>query len=72
MRKINAPKAWQTVTGSEIPVAVVDSGVMQDHDDLTDNILKVNGKVVTEMGFQVGGKDIVTYQGKNLQRESFI
>ncbi len=34
--------------------------------------IKVNGKVVTEMGYQVKPTDKVTYQGKLLKREKFV
>ncbi|PKQ70751.1 pseudouridine synthase [Raineya orbicola] len=34
--------------------------------------IKVNGRVVTEMGYQVKPTDKVTYQGKLLKREKFV
>ncbi|MCS6795687.1 MAG: rRNA pseudouridine synthase [Raineya sp.] len=34
--------------------------------------IKVNGKVVTEMGFQVKPNDVVTYKGKVLKRQKFV
>ncbi len=39
IRKINAPKVWDTTTGSEnIYVAVLDTGIDKEHVDLKDNI----------------------------------
>ncbi len=34
--------------------------------------IKVNGKVVTELGFKVSRKDVVTYQGQKLKREKLV
>jgi 23S rRNA pseudouridine2605 synthase len=34
--------------------------------------IKVNGKAVTELGFKVSRKDVVTYQGQKLKREKLV
>lgn len=34
--------------------------------------IKVNGKPVTELGFKVSRKDVVTYQGQKLKREKLV
>lgn len=36
---INAPAAWELATGAGVTVAVIDSGVDQDHIDLSNNLL---------------------------------
>lgn len=41
MKKINAPAAWDKKTGSKgIVVAVVDTGIDYNHEDLKDNVVK--------------------------------
>ena len=39
---------------------------------IKDGKIKVNGKVVTEMGFKVKPKDRVSYQGKTLKAEKLV
>ena len=40
LRAINAPTAWQSTTGScGVSIAIIDSGVALDHEDLNDKIL---------------------------------
>jgi 23S rRNA pseudouridine2605 synthase len=39
---------------------------------IVDGKIKVNGKVVTEMGFQVSREDAVTYDGKKLMAEKLV
>jgi 23S rRNA pseudouridine2605 synthase len=34
--------------------------------------ISVNGEVITEMGYQVQAKDVITYKGKKLEREKFV
>lgn len=46
LRKINAPVAWQTIQSSDIRIAVIDSGVLHGHPDLTDNMLRVDGDLI--------------------------
>ena len=36
---INAPTAWDTTTGINIKVAILDTGIDQDHEDLSDKIV---------------------------------
>lgn len=35
-------------------------------------LIKVNGKVITQMGYQIKSNDVVTYQGKVLKRQKFV
>ena len=55
---INAEAAWQLVTGSSnITVAVIDSGVEKNHEDLSGNVL--DGYTVTDVNGK--GEPITTY-----------
>jgi len=43
---IDAPEAWDTTTGSnDIIIAVIDTGVAYDHEDLSDNIWSNTGEI---------------------------
>lgn len=42
---IDAPAAWEILTGGEVPVAVVDSGIDYGHEDLAANIWTNPGEV---------------------------
>ena len=45
MKRINAPRAWDTTVGSrDIVVAVIDTGIRRTHEDLVDNIWKNPGE----------------------------
>ncbi len=45
MTNIHAPRAWNTVTGSPIVVAVIDTGVDYNHPDLKGNMWRNRGEV---------------------------
>ena len=46
MTKINAPTAWNTTTGSpSVVVAVIDTGINYNHEDLTDNMWRNPGEI---------------------------
>ncbi|MDO8582171.1 MAG: S8 family peptidase [bacterium] len=46
LQKIHAPEAWETTIGlRDVVVAVIDSGVMVDHEDLVDTLWVNNGEI---------------------------
>jgi len=45
MDKINAPQAWDVEQGTDILVAVIDTGVDYTHEDLIDNIWTNSGEI---------------------------
>ncbi len=52
---IDAPEAWETVTGGEVVVAVIDTGVDTNHEDLRANILRDRSGAV--VGFDAVNND---------------
>ncbi|MDP2925921.1 MAG: S8 family serine peptidase [Nanoarchaeota archaeon] len=38
VERVNAPKVWNKISGKEIKIAVIDSGINKDHPDLKNNI----------------------------------
>ncbi len=59
LEKVNAPGAWERTTGSEdIVVAVIDSGMQIDHEDLKNNIW-INNNEIPENGIDDDGNGFI-------------
>jgi 23S rRNA pseudouridine2605 synthase len=75
--KLNAFEKRKTNKSSNIRLNkyIANAGVCsrREADELiTKGLIKVNGKVITEMGYQVKPSDKVSYQGKTLNREKLV
>ncbi len=78
LKKVNRPSS-SAKKGDEQLVrlnkAIAVSGICsrREADQLiTDGQIKVNGKIVTELGFKVKSSDRIAYQGKVLKRERLV